>query len=178
VKYGLGFDADFFDWLEAHASRLLEKDASALAEVVVRCARIKLEVVAADRTERGGRACLNLGHTIGHALETALGHGTWLHGEAVAVGLVAAARLCVERGTLELSIVARLRRLLDAFGLPTVIPPEADEAALATAFALDKKIVGGRLRFVGLRRLGQAEIWNDVESDELRHIIAATREAS
>jgi 3-dehydroquinate synthase len=178
VKYGLGFDADLFDWLEGHAGELLARDMAALGEVVARCARIKLGVVATDHTEQGGRACLNLGHTIGHALETALGYGVWLHGEAVAVGLVAVAELCLERGTLEAGVVARLRRLLGVFGLPTAIPPEADDAALTAALALDKKIIDGRLRFIGLARLGEAEIWDDVESDELRPVIAATRKAS
>ncbi|MGH8428495.1 MAG: 3-dehydroquinate synthase [Gammaproteobacteria bacterium] len=175
VKYGLGFDAAFFAWLEENAAALLAREKEALADAIPRCIRLKLEVVAADRTERGARALLNLGHTIGHALETALGYGVWLHGEAVAVGLVAAAELSAARGALASEIPARLRRLLQALELPTSVPPEAADAALNKALALDKKIAAGRLRFIGLAALGRAEIWNNVESVEIERAIAATR---
>ncbi len=175
VKYGLGFDAGFFAWLEANAAPLLARDEEALVETIPRCVRLKLDVVAADRTEHGARALLNLGHTIGHALETALGHGDWLHGEAVAAGLLAAAELSAARGTIEPDISVRLRCLLQALELPTEIPPEADDAALMAALALDKKIAAGRLRFIGLGGLGRAEIWNDVEGSEIERAIAAVR---
>ncbi|MGH8270922.1 MAG: 3-dehydroquinate synthase, partial [Gammaproteobacteria bacterium] len=175
VKYGLGFDAAFFAWLETNAAALLARDDTALAETIPRCVRLKLNVVAADRTERGARALLNLGHTVGHALETALGHGAWLHGEAVAVGLLAAAELSAARGVIERDIPGRLRRLLSALELPTAIPPEADDAALAAALALDKKIAAGRLRFIGLAGLGHAEIWSDVDESEIARAVAAAR---
>ncbi len=177
VKYGLGFDAELFSWLEANAAALVAREEKALADLIPRCARIKLEVVAADRTERGGRARLNLGHTLGHAIETALGHGTWLHGEAVAVGLVAAAELAAARGTIGDEVVSRLRFLLRAFELPTVIPPEATDEALLAALALDKKIAAGRLRFIGLTALGGTEIRDDVEYAEIERVISALREA-
>lgn len=176
VKYGLGFDSRFLGWLEENAGALGERDEAALGTAIETGARIKLEVVAADRTEQGRRALLNLGHTLGHALETALEHGTWLHGEAVAVGLVAAAELSARRGILQARDVDRLRSLLVAFGLPIGIPPGVDDMALGEALALDKKIVSGKLRFIGLEALGEAAIWTDVGRDELQAAIGAVRE--
>lgn len=177
VKYGLGFDAGFFAWLEAHAEALAAREPGKVFEAVVHSARLKLEVVGADPREGGNRALLNLGHTLGHALETALGHGAWGHGEAVAVGLVAAAEVSRERGTLAAYEPARLRDLLRRFGLPTAVPSGADERALEAALALDKKIAGGRLRFIGLEGVGRAVVWNDVEPNELRRAVAAARRA-
>lgn len=167
VKYGLGLDAGFFAWLEAHAQALACGTDSAVREAVRRSVQLKLGVVAEDRTERGRRALLNLGHTVGHALETALGHGAWLHGEAVAVGLVAATALAAARGTVETALPARVRALLQCFSLPVALPADLDRAALAEALAIDKKIAAGRLRFIGLRALGAAEIWDDVAAQEL-----------
>ncbi|MGH8127183.1 MAG: 3-dehydroquinate synthase [Gammaproteobacteria bacterium] len=176
VKYALGFDAQFFDWLECHADELLAREEPALSTAIETGARIKLEVVAADRTEQGRRALLNLGHTLGHALETALGHGAWLHGEAVAVGLVAAAELSAGRGCLQADEVTRVRGLLQAFGLPISIPSTVQDTALDAALALDKKIVSGQLRFIGLTALGEATIWPDVKHRELEEAISAVRE--
>lgn len=176
IKYGLGFDARFFGWLEQHAEALLTRREPALSTAIETGARIKLEVVAADRTEQGHRALLNLGHTLGHALETALGYGTWLHGEAVAVGLVAAAELSAARGRLQAGEVARVRGLLQAFDLPVRIPSAVKDVALDAALALDKKIVSGRLRFIGLNAVGEADIWTDVSQGELRAAIKAVRE--
>jgi len=177
VKYGLGLDPVFFGWLEGAAARLRERDGKTVTEAVVRSARYKLDIVAADRKERGRRALLNLGHTLGHALETALGHGAWLHGEAVAVGLVAAAELSAARGLLPAGDVARLRALLEALELPVTLPGEADGPTLGEALKLDKKIADGRLRFIGLRTLGNAEIWDDVDQAELDAAITAVRAA-
>ena len=176
VKYGLGFEAWFFDWLESNASALLARSGPALVEAIETSARVKLAVVGKDRTEQGRRALLNLGHTLGHALETALGHGTWLHGEAVAVGLVAAAELAAARGCIPAAEVARVRGLLERFGLPVRIPAGVRDAALEEALALDKKILSGRLRFIGLNAVGEADIWADVSRDELRFAIKAVRE--
>lgn len=175
VKYGLGFDADFFGWLERHASALRARDETALIEAISHCARIKLGIVAADHDERGSRASLNLGHTLGHAIETALGHGLWLHGEAVAAGLVAAAELSSGRGRVAPALPGRLRRILSAFELPVACPSEADDAALLQALSLDKKIAAGRLRFIGLAGLGHAEIWNDVGQEEIATVIQTLR---
>ena len=133
--------------------------------------------MAADRLERGSRALLNLGHTLGHALETALGHGTWLHGEAVAVGLLVAAELSARRGTLERSAVSRLRDLLRAFNLPVQFPAGVDNDALAHALELDKKILSGRLRFIGLEAVGKAAVWDDVGHSEFFAAVDAAQEA-
>lgn len=176
VKYALGFDAELFSRLENRADTLLGRDVGALSATIECCMQIKLEVVATDRTERGARALLNLGHTLGHAIETALGHGTWLHGEAVAAGLVAATELSAARDMLDAEMVVRLRKLLSTLGLPIAIPEEADDEALMDALALDKKIIAGQLRFIGLDGLGHAEIWSDVTHEELAHTIAATRQ--
>lgn len=176
IKYGLGFDARFFDWLEENAEALNARHEEVLATAIETGARIKLGIVAADRTEQGRRALLNLGHTLGHALETALEHGTWLHGEAVAVGLVAAAELSARRGRLQAGDVARMRHLIEAFGLPVSVPSSVTDAALEEVLSLDKKIVSGTLRFIGLDALGEADIWTDVGRDELQAAISAVRE--
>ncbi|MDN5863704.1 MAG: 3-dehydroquinate synthase [Gammaproteobacteria bacterium] len=178
VKYGLGFDAGFFAWLEDHAEALGMGEQAGFAAVVEHCARIKLKIVAADRTEhseQGGRVLLNLGHTLGHALETALGHGYWLHGEAVAVGLVVAAELSRARRRIDPDLPTRLRRLLHALHLPAAIPDALETESLMQGLALDKKIAGGRLRFVGLEAPGRAVAWNDVAADELEQAIDAAR---
>lgn len=167
VKYGLGLDTDFFGWLEDNRDGLEERHKSVLTDALETSVRTKMRLVADDRLERGNRALLNLGHTLGHALETALGHGTWLHGEAVAVGMVAAAELSARRGCLESGLVDRLRSLLQAFRLPVHIPESVDHDSLAHALALDKKILSGRLRFIGLEGLGNAVVWNDVTREEL-----------
>ena len=177
VKYGLGLDGDFFAWLEANAEALDGRRPEALSFAIEASARTKLRVVAADRLERGSRALLNLGHTLGHALETALGHGTWLHGEAVAVGLLVAAELSARRGTLERSAVSRLRDLLRAFNLPVQFPAGVDNDALAHALELDKKILSGRLRFIGLEAVGKAAVWDDVGHSEFFAAVDAAQEA-
>lgn len=176
VKYGLGFDAGFLTWLEDNASALGERREPELGHAIETGARTKLAVVAGDRTERGRRALLNLGHTLGHALETALAHGTWLHGEAVAVGLVAAAALSAARGGIGSGDVDRVRGLLQTFGLPVRVPAQVETSVLEEALALDKKIVSGRLRFIGLEALGDAAIWEDVRRDELLAAIESVRE--
>ncbi len=177
IKYGLGLDGDFFAWLEENAEALDGRRSDVLTTAIETSARTKLKVVAADRTERGSRALLNLGHTLGHALETALGHGTWLHGEAVAVGLLVAAELSARRGTLERGSVSRLRALLQAFNLPVKFPADVDHDTLAHALELDKKILSGRLRFIGLEALGKAAVWSDVEQGEFFAAVNAAQEA-
>lgn len=167
VKYGLGLDSDFFAWLESHAEALGEREPDALAVALETSIRAKLQVVSGDRLEEGRRALLNLGHTLGHALETALGHGTWLHGEAVAVGMLVAAELSASRATLDADVVSRLRDLLRRFGLPVSVPEEADDVSLKRALALDKKVLAGHLRFIGLEGIGNATVWDDVGESEL-----------
>ena len=158
IKTALIRDAAFFDWLEAHIDALLEGDAAALAYAIERCCRNKAEVVAADEREEsreGGRALLNLGHTFGHAIETGLGYGAWLHGEAVAAGMVMAAALSYRLGWLDEAGAERVRRLVGRAGLPLGGPRMGAERYLEL-MRHDKKVAAGRLRLVLLRGIGQA----------------------
>lgn len=167
VKYGLGFDAELFASLEAHVSALTHRDKDFLAAMIPRAVAIKLAIVARDRTEKGPRALLNLGHTCGHAIETALGYGTWLHGEAVAVGLVAAVRLSMLRERVPTRLLERLLWLLQRLGLPIAFPGGVRVEDLRAALSLDKKIMNDKLRFIGLGACGEAEIWDDVSRAEI-----------
>jgi len=167
IKHAAIFDRDYFAWLEDHIEALLARDATALAHAIARSCEIKAAVVSADETERGQRALLNFGHTFGHAIENTLGYGEWLHGEAVAAGMVMAAELSgIARADQD-----RLRRLLVAARLP-VEPPLTGSASLREAMRLDKKAAGKRLRFILLNGLGSARIESDVDSRLLDSILA------
>ncbi len=173
IKYGLIRDGEFLDWLEGNIDRLLARDAEALTFAIHRSCRNKAEVVAADERESGQRALLNLGHTFGHAIEAGLGYGEWLHGEAVAAGMVMAAELSRRLGWLGTEDVARVRRLIARARLPVTAPALGVERYLAL-MGLDKKVEGGRIRFVLLRRLGEAVISADVPAAALQDTLAAT----
>lgn len=162
VKYGLICDAPFFDWLEMNMPRLLERDPQALAYAVDRCCRDKAAVVAEDERESGRRAILNFGHTFGHAIEAVQGYGHWLHGEAVAAGMVMAAELSRLRGTVDGTLVERVRALLTAANLPLAAPEGMTVQQFLDAMAVDKKVLDGRLRLILLRALGDAQIVEDV----------------
>ena len=162
IKYGLIADRDFFAWLEANLDALLGRDEAALAWAIERSCRIKAEVVAEDEKEGGRRAILNLGHTFGHAIETALGYGAWLHGEAVAAGMCMAAELSRRQGWLSAAEVERTRALLRRAQLPTRSPPDLAVERYLSLMAVDKKVVDGRLRLVLLRALGRACVSDDI----------------
>ena len=172
IKYGLIRDRAFLDWLEDKLPRLLARDPDALAEAVARSCAIKAAIVALDEREAGPRALLNLGHTFGHAIETAAGYGEWLHGEAVAAGLVLAAETSSRLGWLEPAAVARVRALIARAGLPVAAPRIGVERALEL-MALDKKVEGGRVRLVLLRALGEAVLSADYDPAALRAVLAA-----
>jgi 3-dehydroquinate synthase len=173
VKYGVALDADFFAWLEANASAVLRRQPEAVRHVVARCCRLKADVVEQDeREETGLRAVLNYGHTFGHAFEAVGGYGAWLHGEAVAAGMVCAARLAVGRGLIAADVAERQRALLEAFGLPTAPGPWPADDVVA-AMRTDKKNVGGRLRFVLPSRLGAAGLVEGVGEDEARQALVS-----
>jgi 3-dehydroquinate synthase len=157
VKYGVSLDPAFFRWLEDAMPRLVARDRDALAHAIHRSCEIKAEVVGADEREAGRRALLNFGHTFGHAIEGATGYGTWLHGEAVAAGMVMAARLSMRLGSIDEAVVDRLVALLAAGDLPVMAPPLATRDWLHW-MASDKKADGGRLRFVLLDALGSAHV--------------------
>jgi 3-dehydroquinate synthase len=160
VKYGLIYDAQFFAWLEANADALLARDDGAVMHAVRRSCEIKAEVVGADEREQGLRAILNLGHTFGHAIETGTGYGAWLHGEAVATGMVIAADLSTRLGWFEEKDLVRAVRLLERFGLPIVAPRlGADKAR--ELMGMDKKVLDGRVRLVLLRGMGRADVVGD-----------------
>jgi 3-dehydroquinate synthase len=171
VKYGAGLDAEFFAWLEASAPALAARDAEVLVRTVRRCCELKAEVVAADEREAGRRALLNLGHTFGHAIENAQGYGEWLHGEAVAAGMVMAADLSVAIGRLSAAEAARLSDLLGTLGLP-VSPPAVGADRMAALMRLDKKVAAGRIRFVLFDGLGRSEVVADVPGDALAAVLA------
>ncbi|HMM53511.1 MAG TPA: 3-dehydroquinate synthase [Candidatus Desulfobacillus sp.] len=172
VKYGLIRDTAFLEWLEANMERLRAGDAEALEHAIERSCRNKAEVVAEDETEAGARALLNLGHTFGHAIETGLGHGAWLHGEAVSAGMAMAAELSRRLGWLDKADVARTTALLERAGLPVLGPPLGAGRYLEL-MALDKKVVAGRLRLVLLEALGRAVVRDDVAEAEVRAAIEA-----
>ncbi|PTD95909.1 3-dehydroquinate synthase [Pseudothauera lacus] len=172
IKYGLIRDLPFFDWLEANIDSLLERDPAALAWAIERCCRNKAEVVAADETEKGERALLNLGHTFGHAIETALGYGTWLHGEAVAAGTVMAAELSRRLGWLHGAQVERVRTLLRRAGLPVSGPALGAERYL-DLMAHDKKVEAGQLRLVLLKDIGAGVVSATADSADIAAAIEA-----
>ena len=166
IKYGLIGDLPFFDWLEENMDRLLARDPEALAYAIRRSCENKAAVVAADEKEGGIRAYLNLGHTFGHAIEAGMGYGVWLHGEAVAGGTVLAADLSRRLGHLSDADVERIRALLRRARLPDAAPDLGVEAYLK-AMEIDKKVEGGKIRFVLLRRIGEAFISSDVPTEQL-----------
>lgn len=160
VKYGLIYDAEFFAWLEANADALAARDDHAVMRAIKRSCEIKAEVVGVDEREQGLRAILNLGHTFGHAIETATGYGTWLHGEAVAAGMAMAADLSERLGWLPAADRTRALSLLTRLGLP-VQPPRIGADRALQLMGMDKKVLEGKLRLVLLRRLGQADVVGD-----------------
>jgi 3-dehydroquinate synthase len=159
IKYGIIYDAALFARLERDLPKLLCRDAATLAVVVARCCEIKAAVVGKDETESGLRAILNFGHTIGHAIENISGYGKFLHGEAIAIGQIAAARLSHEiTGLLERD-VERIKKLFKRAGLPTQINLNATQREkLLAAMRLDKKVSGGEIKFVLAKRIGKV-VW-------------------
>ncbi|MBX3600027.1 MAG: 3-dehydroquinate synthase [Rubrivivax sp.] len=158
IKYGPIADAAFLDWIEAHLDALLARDAAALAQAVRRSCEIKAAVVGADEREAGLRAILNFGHTFGHAIEAGLGYGQWLHGEAVACGMVMAARLSVALGLVSADFAERLRALVQRAGLPVVAPDLGGAARWLELMRIDKKAEGGEIRFVVIEAPGRAAL--------------------
>jgi 3-dehydroquinate synthase len=162
VKYGVILDPRFFAYLEDQVDAIRQRDSEVLRQVVARCCELKAQVVAADeREESGRRAVLNYGHTFGHALEAVTGYERFLHGEAVAIGMLCASRLAEALGRIEAELTQRQRRLLAAFDLPIHLPP-LEPAALLAAMRHDKKAAHGSLRFVLPSRLGHVELVPDV----------------
>jgi len=168
IKYGAICDIEFFAWLEQNMPALLAKEPAAMAHAVRRCCELKAKVVAEDERESGRRAILNFGHTFGHAIEHCLGYGEWLHGEAVAAGMVMAAEL----SDLSEPDVERLRALIAAAELP-VLAPAIDTDNWLRAMGMDKKVKQEQLRFVLLKSLGDAHITSSYDEARLRQIVGA-----
>lgn len=174
TKYGLIRDREFFAWLTRHADALNDCDPALMAQVIQTCCEIKAAVVAEDERETGVRALLNLGHTFGHAIETASGYGTWLHGETVAMGTVMAADLSARIGWLSHSDAQQIRRVLEVdFGMPVVPPADISTERYLDLMASDKKTEGGKLRFILLRAIGQGAIATDIELGQLTSTLEA-----
>jgi 3-dehydroquinate synthase len=168
IKHGAIVDIEFFGWLEENMAALLDLDPDAIAYAVQRCCEIKAEVVAEDEREAGRRALLNFGHTFGHAIEHCLGYGEWLHGEAVAAGMVMAAQL----SGIDSDELNRLQNLLESAGLPTK-PPAVGAQAMLDAMGMDKKVLQKKLRFVLLGKLGSAHVSSDVDPLLLEKVLEA-----
>jgi 3-dehydroquinate synthase len=171
IKYGLICDEPFYRWLQQHMHRLLAREEAALAEAIERSCANKAAVVSADEREGGVRAILNLGHTFGHAIETAQGYGQWLHGEAVAVGMLLALELSARRGMVPATEVAGLRELLLTAGLPVEPPADMTAADFLGLMARDKKVLDGRMRLVLLEAIGTACIVDDAAERELVELL-------
>ncbi len=172
IKHGFVLDPGFIGWLEANIEKLLARDRTALGHAVRRSCELKAKVVAADEREGGLRAILNFGHTFGHAIEAGVGYGEWLHGEAVATGMVMAAELSVRAGTLRREDAERVRALIARAGLPVQGPTLAIDRYLEL-MQVDKKASGGKIRFVLLEGLGRATLRGDLDTRLVRESIAA-----
>ena len=172
IKYGLICDAPFFGWLEDNIAGLMARDDETVRYAIAKSCQDKAEVVAADEREAGLRAILNLGHTFGHAIETACEYGQYLHGEAVAVGMLMAVDLGVRMRTLEPEVLDRCTKLIAAAGLP-VVPPTGlpDPEGMLALMGLDKKVIDGRLRLVLLNAIGEAVVRDDFDMALLRETL-------
>jgi 3-dehydroquinate synthase len=163
VKYGVIMDPAFFEWLEQNSAAILKRDPAAQRYLIGRSCRLKADVVEQDeREETGLRIILNYGHTFAHAFESVGGYGAWLHGEAVAAGMICASRLAVIRGLIEPAITERQVKLLQAFGLPTLPNPQWPADELLACMYRDKKAQGGQLRFVLPTRIGEVRVVDGV----------------
>ena len=172
IKYGVIDDVAFFDWLEANVPALLERSSDALQQVILRSCASKAKVVSEDERESGRRAILNFGHTFGHAIEKLAGYGQWLHGEAVAIGMVMAAELSIAHTDFPLADARRLRQLLEQLGLPVSLGQhDLKVEDMIEAMGMDKKVSDGRLKFVLARSLGDVIVSDDVGLDLLRELL-------
>ena len=174
IKYGLIRDREFLQWLDSHMDKLLARDSGAMAYAIERSCRNKADIVAADETEQGVRAVLNLGHTFGHAIETGMGYGQWLHGEAVAAGMVMAADLSARSGWISEADARYVAELVERARLPGRGPAQLSPERMLELMAVDKKVMSGRLRLVLLKGLGEAVVTGDFDAQQLRNTLVHT----
>lgn len=172
IKYGLIAKPDFFDWLELNINKLLSLDADAITYAIEQSCLCKAEIVAQDEYEQSGkRALLNLGHTFGHAIETGMGYGEWLHGEAVGCGMLLAAEFSAALGWLDKISITRIEDLIKAANLPTSIPNNLTVDHMLDLMAVDKKVKSGKLRLILLKDIGKAVMSDQIDFDLLRKTI-------
>ncbi len=171
IKYGLINNLEFFNWLEANIEKLINRNEASLMQAIKTSCEEKAVIVAADEKEAGIRAILNLGHTFGHAIETAMGYGNWLHGEAVATGMLMAADLSWRIGNIAPEDVARIKKLLKAAKLPVVPPDSITSSEYLSLMSRDKKNIQGSMRFILLEKIGKALISSNIESSLLEQTL-------
>jgi 3-dehydroquinate synthase len=171
IKYGILGDKSFFYWLEDNITAIKNNDAAILIEMIEKCCQCKADIVSADETEAGVRALLNLGHTFGHAIEAEQGYGNWLHGEAVATGMVLAAKLAVVMDLIEASDLRRMEALIGAFDLPLEAPDNMSFEHFMKHMRRDKKNLAGKLRFIVPTAIGCSEIRDDITESMLQQIL-------
>lgn len=171
IKYALIMDAEFLDWLEQHLPAMMALDLSVIGMAVKRCCEYKAAVVAQDERESGIRALLNFGHTFGHVIETHQGYGNWLHGEAVAAGMVQAAELSQKLGWITNNEVMRIKQILELANLPTS-PPIIDTETALKLMGHDKKVKGGRIRLILLKSIGEAVLTEDFDQQLLTEVLS------
>ena len=171
IKYGLIKDADFFDWIDQNMDALLQREPKALAYAIEVSCQTKADVVAADEKEGGQRALLNLGHTFGHAIETGMGYGEWLHGEAVGAGMCMAAKMSALLGWLSNDQVEQTISIMKRAKLPTTAPDSMDEKQFLDLMSVDKKVLDGVLRLILLKSIGDAVVTSDYSKQQLAEAI-------
>lgn len=174
IKYGLINNRGFFDWLDGNVGSILARHPEALARAIKVSCEEKAAIVAQDETESGIRAILNLGHTFGHAIETAMGYGNWLHGEAVAAGMAMAARLSALEGLISDADSARVTGILERAGLPVAPPPELDPDRFLALMSRDKKAEAGTIRFILMKALGSAFVTDRVNPEHLAAVLGGS----
>jgi len=170
IKYGIIYDSAFFAWLEDNVANIKALQADAIIYMIKRCCEIKAEVVSLDEKENGIRALLNLGHTFGHAIEAEQGYGNWLHGEAVAAGMILAAQTALIIGLIDSVQVARIISLIKQFDLPLSAPENMQYEQYAEHMLLDKKVLNGKLRLVLPTAIGSSELFDNVSEAVLRRV--------
>jgi 3-dehydroquinate synthase len=171
IKYGLINDPELFDWMEVNIESMLARDPEALALAIERSCVDKAKIVAADELEAGQRALLNLGHTFGHAIETGVGYGAWLHGEAVGAGICMAAKLSMSHGWITQPDEERITALVEKAGLPTEPPKELSPDQMLGLMAVDKKVQDGNLRLVLIKGIGNSFVTDRFDLDKLKHTL-------
>jgi 3-dehydroquinate synthase len=173
IKYGVIWDADLFDFLATNREKILDLDGPSLTHIIGRSCQIKSEVVSGDERESGLRAVLNYGHTIGHAVETVTGYKSFLHGEAVAIGMYLEARLSAMLGIIGDEEVKKIRNLTEAYGLPCSLPAGTDFNVLFSAMQLDKKTVSGEMKFILPERIGSVTMRTGISPGEVRKALGS-----